>query len=53
MVSDESLRTIKNATAAMFTLLVQVLEQRMPGIEAAFLKRLGHAYAETKTIPTT
>ncbi|KQO13298.1 hypothetical protein [Sphingomonas sp. Leaf242] len=48
MVTDESLRTTKNATAAMFTVLVQVLEQRMPGIEAAFLERLGQAFAETK-----
>ena len=48
MVTDESLKTTKNATAAMFTVLVQVLEQRMPGIESAFLERLGQAYAETK-----
>ncbi len=38
MFTDDSLRTTKNATAAMFTVLVQVLEQRMPGIEAAFLE---------------
>ena len=48
MVTDESLRTTKNATATMLTVLVQVLEQRMPGIEAAFLERLGQAYAETR-----
>ena len=48
MVTDESLRTTKNATAAMFTVLVQVLEQRMPGIESAFLERLGQAYAELR-----
>lgn len=48
MVTDESLRTTKNATAVMFTVLVQVLEKRMPGIEAAFLDRLGQAYAEIK-----
>lgn len=48
MVTDDSLRTTKNATAAMFTVLVQVLDQRMPGVEAAFLERLGQAFAETK-----
>lgn len=48
MVTDESLRTTKNATAMMFTVLVQVLEQRMPGIEGAFLERVGQAFAETK-----
>lgn len=49
MVTDESLRTTKNAIAAMFAVLVQVLDQRMPGIETIFLERLGQAYAETKT----
>jgi len=48
MVTDESLRTTKNATAAMSTVLVSVLEQSMPGIEAAFLERLGQAFAENE-----
>jgi len=45
MVTDESLRTTKSATATMFAVLIQVLEKDMPGVEAAFLERLALAYA--------
>ena len=48
MVTDESLKTTKNATAVMVTVLVQVLEKHMPGIEADFRERLGLAYAEIR-----
>lgn len=45
---DASLRTTKKGMAVIVTVLVQSLEQRMPGFEAAFLARLGHAYAEIR-----
>ena len=48
MVTDESLKTTKNATAVMVTVLVQVPEKHMPGIEADFRERLGLAYAERR-----
>lgn len=48
MADDESVRTTKKGAAVIFTVLVQTLEQRMPGFEAAFLERLGHAYAEVR-----
>lgn len=48
MPDDRNLRAAKKGVSALVATLVQTVEQRDPGFEAAFLRRLEKAYREIR-----